>query len=52
MAKRIIAVSGTPDGLGQGDNQMMYAAWVGLVAIAGLILWATVQPPASSRRRG
>jgi len=51
-ARRIIAVSGTPDGLGQGDNQLMYAAWLGVIAIAGLIFWAAVQPPKSSRRTG
>jgi hypothetical protein len=50
MARRIVAVSGTPDGLGQGESQIMYVAWLGIIGIAGLLLWATVQPPKSSRR--
>lgn len=49
--KPIIAVSGTPDGLGQADSGM-YVAWLGLVAVAGLIFWATVQPPNPRRYRG
>lgn len=42
---KIVAVSG----LGELDQRAALLAWVGIVALGGLIFWATLQPPRVTR---